>query len=148
MKNSMQSVRAMQTRITRPAQGFTLIEIMIVIVLIGLLATIVGARILGGSDRAKFKLAQTQVDTMASKVEQYQQDVGSLPPDLEALVKAPGNSAGWLGPYAKEQELKDPWGHALEYHAPGEGGAAYDLTSFGKDGKSGGDSVDADIHHQ
>lgn len=129
------------------ARGFTLIEIIVVIVLIGLIATIVGSRIFGGSDRAKFKLAQTQVDTVASKIEQYQQDVGSLPPDLEALVKAPGNSAGWLGPYAKESELKDPWGHPLEYHAPGTN-APYDLLSYGRDGKPGGESVDADIRHQ
>jgi general secretion pathway protein G len=129
------------------ARGFTLIEIIVVIVLIGLLATIVGARIFGGSDRAKFKLAQTQVDTLASKIEQYQQDVGSLPPNLDALVKAPSGSAGWLGPYAKEAELKDPWGHALEYHVPGASGP-YDLISYGRDGKPGGDSVDADIRHQ
>ena len=127
--------------------GFTLIEIIVVIVLIGLIATIVGSRIFGGSDRAKFKLAQTQVDTMASKIEQYQQDVGSLPPDLDALVKAPANSAGWLGPYAKEAELKDPWGHPLEYHVPGTN-APYDLLSYGRDGKPGGESVDADIRHQ
>ena len=137
-----------QAQFARSVRGFTLIEIMIVIVLIGLLATIVGSRILGGSDRAKFKLAQTQVDTMASKVEQYQQDVGSLPTNLEALVKAPGNSTGWLGPYAKEQELKDPWGHPLEYHVPGASGAGYDVISLGKDGKPGGDSVDADVHNQ
>jgi general secretion pathway protein G len=128
-------------------RGFTLMEIMIVIVLIGLIATFVGNRILGASDQAKHKLAQSQVDTMASKIENYQQDVGSLPPDLEALVKAPGNSAGWLGPYAKEQELKDPWGHPLEYKVPGSGGP-YDLMSYGRDGKPGGESVDADISHQ
>ena len=129
------------------ARGFTLIEIIVVIVLIGLIATIVGSRIFGGSDRAKFKLAQTQVDTVASKIEQYQQDVGSLPPDLDALVKAPPNSAGWLGPYAKQAELKDPWGHPLEYHVPGTN-APYDLMSYGRDGKPGGESVDADIRHQ
>jgi general secretion pathway protein G len=128
-------------------RGFTLMEIMIVIVLIGLIATFVGNRILGASDQAKFKLAKSQVDTIASKIENYQQDVGSLPPDLNALVKAPGNSAGWLGPYAKEQELKDPWGHALEYHVPGSSGP-YDLMSYGHDGKPGGESVDADIVHQ
>ncbi len=144
---SITNLRMKQARLARPAQGFTLIEIMIVIVLIGLLVTIVGYRILGGADRAKFKLAQTQVDTIASKIESYQQDVGTLPPDLDALVKAPGNSAGWLGPYAKPQELNDPWGHPLEYHVPGQGGP-YDLISYGRDGKPGGDSVDADIRHQ
>ena len=127
--------------------GFTLLEIMIVIVLIGLIATFVGNRILGASDRAKVGLAKSQVDTIAGKIDQYQTDVGSLPPDLEALVKAPGNSTGWLGPYAKEQEIKDPWGHPLEYHVPGASGP-FDLISYGRDGKPGGDSVDADIKHQ
>jgi general secretion pathway protein G len=132
----------------RTAQrGFTLVEIMIVIVLIGLIATFVGAKILGASDQAKFHLAQTQVDTTASKIEQYQNDVGSLPPDLEALVKAPGNSNGWLGPYLKEKDLKDPWGHPLQYHPSGDSGG-YELMSYGRDGKPGGESVDADIKHQ
>jgi general secretion pathway protein G len=147
MKKSITPVHMKQVHYARSAHGFTLMEIMIVVVLIGLIATFAFNRILGGSDRAKFKLATAQVDTLASKIEQYQQDVGSLPPTLEALVKAPGNSAGWLGPYAKEQELKDPWGHALEYHVPGESGP-FDLVSYGKDGKAGGDSVDADIRHQ
>lgn len=129
------------------ARGFTLLEIMIVIVLIGLIATFVGNRILGASDQAKFKLAKSQVDTIAGKVERYQDDVGSLPPNLDALVKAPGNSNGWLGPYAKPEELKDPWGHPLEYKVPGESGG-FDLMSYGRDGKPGGDSVDADIKHQ
>ena len=129
-------------------QGFTLIEIIIVIVLIGLIATIVGGKVLGAADRAKFKLAKTQVQTLANKVEQYQQDVGSLPADLEALVKPPSNSAGWLGPYAKEVELKDPWNHPMEYHAPGEGGAPFDIVSLGHDGKPGGDSYDAYIRNE
>jgi general secretion pathway protein G len=127
--------------------GFTLMEIMIVIVLIGLIATVVGARIFGASDQAKYHLAQSQVETLASKIERYQQDTSSLPPNLEALVKNPGGVSGWLGPYAKETELKDPWGHPLEYRVPGSAGA-YDLISYGKDGKPGGDGVDADIVHQ
>jgi len=128
-------------------RGFTLMEIMIVIVLIGLIATFVGSRIFGASDRAKFKLAQSQVETIGGKIEQYQQDVGSLPPDLDALVKAPGGASGWLGPYAKQQELNDPWGHPLVYHIPGASGP-YDLLSYGRDGKPGGDGLDADIVHQ
>jgi general secretion pathway protein G len=134
-------------RVAAAERGFTLVEIMIVIVLIGLIATFVGSRILGASDQAKFRLAQSQIETVAGKIERYQDDVGSLPPDLHALVKAPGNSSGWLGPYASEKELKDPWNHPLEYKVPGENGA-FDLISLGRDGKAGGDSVDADIKHQ
>lgn len=131
----------------RAQAGFSLLEIIIVVVLIGAIATFAFSRILGGADRAKAHLAQAQVDTLAGKIEQYQQDVGSLPPDLEALVKAPSGSTGWLGPYAKQAELKDPWGHAYEYKVPGENGA-YDVISLGRDGKPGGDSYDADIRHQ
>ena len=145
---STRTVRIKPAHYARPAQGFSLMEIMIVVVLIAAIATFAFNKILGGSDQAKVHLAHAEVDTMGGKVEQYQSDVGSLPPTLEALVKAPGNSSGWLGPYAKEQELKDPWNHPYEYHVPGEGGAAYDLLSYGKDGKPGGESVDADIRHQ
>ncbi len=129
------------------ASGFSLMEIIIVVVLIGAIATFAFSRILGGADRAKVHLAQAQVETLAGKIEQYQQDVGSLPPNLDALVKAPGNSSGWLGPYAKQAELKDPWGHPYEYKVPGANGG-YDLLSYGRDGKPGGDSYDADISHQ
>lgn len=132
---------------TRGEAGFSLLEIMIVIVLIGGIVALVGTRIFGTSDQAKYHIAQTQVDTVASKIEQYQSDTGSLPPNLEALVKAPGNVNGWLGPYAKDKDLKDPWNHPLLYKVPGEGGA-YDLISYGRDGKPGGDSVDADVRHQ
>ena len=131
----------------RAQGGFTLIEIIIVIGLIALIGTFALNKILGGADRAKVHLAQAEVDTLAGKIEQYQQDVGSLPPNLEALVTAPANSAGWLGPYAKETELKDPWGQPLEYHVPGQG-SPYDLISYGRDGKPGGEAMDADIRHQ
>jgi len=144
---SINSVRVKQVHCVRPAHGFTLIEILIVITLIAAIAAFALNKLMGGSDQAKVHLAQAEVDTLGGKIEQYQQDVGSLPPDLEALVKAPGNSAGWLGPYAREAELKDPWGHPLEYKVPGSSGP-YELMSYGRDGKPGGESVDADISHQ
>jgi len=128
-------------------RGFSLLEIMIVIVLIGVIATIVGAKIFGAKDHANHDLAKAQVDTIAQRIEQYEQDVGSLPPNLDALVKAPGGASGWLGPYAKETDLKDPWKHPLVYNVPGQSGP-YDLMSYGRDGKAGGESVDADIKHE
>ena len=74
-------------------------------------------------------------------------DTGRLPNSLDELVKQPGDTTGWLGPYAKEAELKDPWGHAIEYRAPGESGP-FDLVILGKDGKPGSTSVDADIKYE
>ena len=136
------------TRSPRPAQGgFSLIEIILVVVLIGGIVAFAATRILGGGDRAKVNLAKAQVQTLAEKIQQFDMDTGNLPGSLDELVTAPGNASGWLGPYAKAAELKDPWGHAFVYHAPGEG-QAFDLVSLGKDGKPGGTSVDADIKYQ
>ena len=88
--------------------------------------------------------ASQQVQTLSEKVQQYENDTGALPNSLDDLVTEPGNSNGWLGPYAKAGELKDPWNHAFEYRVPGDG-KAFDLICLGKDGKPGGSSVDADI---
>ena len=128
-------------------RGMSLIEIIIVIVLIGAVLTFVGSRVLGGADRAKANLGKSQVQTLAGKVEQFQMDTGRLPNSLDELVTAPGNASGWLGPYAKEAELKDPWGNAVEYRTPGESGA-FDLVVLGKDGKIGGSSYDSDIRYE
>lgn len=129
----------------RAQGGFTLIEILIVLVLIGGIVAFAASRILGGGDRAKFNLAKAQVQTLAEKVNQYEMDTGSLPQSLGELVQS--SADGWLGPYAKEPELKDPWGTAFEYRAPGES-AAFDIVSLGADRKAGGDSVASDIRNQ
>jgi general secretion pathway protein G len=144
---SINSVRQMQAHYTRHSQGFTLMEIIVVVILIGAIVAFAASRILGGSDRAKFNLAKAQVETLASKIDQYKEDVGALPPSLDALVKQPSGAASWLGPYAKPEELKDPWQHALVYKVPGDG-APYSLICLGKDGQPGGTSTDQDIVHQ
>jgi general secretion pathway protein G len=125
--------------------GFTLVEIVIVIALIGLILAVVANRIMGSQKRAEYKLAQTQLQTLSGKIEQYQSDVGSLPESLKQLVIAPANASGWLGPYSRDEELQDPWHHPIEYKRPGEEGRAYQLTSLGVDGKAGGEGVDKDI---
>lgn len=127
--------------------GFTLMEIIVVVVLIGGIVAFAATRILGNADRAKVRLAQAQVQTVAEKIQQYEMDTGSLPSSLDDLVAAPGNASGWLGPYARTAELKDPWNHVYEYSAPGDG-APFDLLSLGSDGQAGGDSVSADIKYQ
>ena len=127
--------------------GFSLIEIILVVVLIGGIVAFAATRILGGGDRAKVNLAKAQVQTLAEKVQQYEMDTGGLPGELADLVKAPGGASGWLGPYAKEAELKDPWNHPYTFTIPGEG-KPFDLASLGADGEPGGDSVDADIRYE
>lgn len=128
-------------------RGFSLMEIIIVLVLIGGIVTLVASRVMGGADRGKANLAKSQIQTLAGKVENYQLDTGALPARLDDLVAQPSNASGWLGPYAKPAELKDPWGHPIEYRAPGEG-QAFDLISLGKDGQAGGESYNADIKYE
>jgi general secretion pathway protein G len=127
-------------------RGFSLIEIILVVVLIGGIVAFAATRILGGGDRARVNLARAQVQTIADKVSQFEMDTGALPASLDQLVTQPGGAVGWLGPYAKESELRDPWNTPLEYRAPGDG-KPYDIVSYGADRKPGGDSVDADIRN-
>ena len=130
-------------RAPRAAQaGFTLIEIILVVVLIGAIVAFAASRILGGGERAKVNIARAQVQTIADKVSQFQMDTGNLPGSLQELVQS--DAQGWLGPYVKPGELKDPWNHPYEYTTPGDG-KPFDLLSYGADGKPGGTSVDADI---
>lgn len=145
----MRNLRS-RTRSPSPAlqRGMSLIEIIIVIVLIGAVLTFVGSRVLGGADRAKANLAKSQVQTLAGKVESYRLDTGRLPPSLDALATQPADASGWLGPYAKPAELKDPWGNEVQYRAPGADGRDFDLVILGKDGQAGGDSYDADVAYE
>ena len=132
----------------RSAQrGFSLIEIILVVVLIGGIVAFAATRILGGGDRARVNLAKAQVQTLAEKVQQFEMDTGSLPTSLEELVSQPGNAGGWLGPYAKPAELNDPWNTPFEYRIPGDA-QPFDIVSLGADRKPGGDSVNADIKYQ
>ena len=126
--------------------GFSLIEIIIVVVLIAAIVAFAASRILGGSDRAKVNLTKSQLQTMAQKVQSYEMDTGVLPATLDDLVTDPG-TPGWLGPYAKAAELNDPWNQPIQYTVPGEAGP-FGLLSLGADRQPGGSSVDADIVHE
>ena len=110
--------------------------------LIGGIVAFAATRILGGGDRAKVNLAKAQVQTLAEKVQQFEMDTGTLAGLARGTGQRTGDASGWLGPYAKAAELKDPWNHPFEYTMPGDG-QAFDLVSLGKDGKAGGTSVDA-----
>ena len=125
------------------ARGMSLIELMIVIVLIGSILALITNRILGSQNRANVKITETQLVTLAGKVDQFRMDTGKLPESLDQLVTSPGLPS-WLGPYAKAEELKDPWGGNIDYRRPGESGP-FELVSLGADGAAGGDSVNADI---
>ena len=128
----------------RSARGFSLIEIIVVVVLIGGIVAFAATRILGGGDRARVNLAQAQVETLAQKIDNYEMDTGTLPERLSDLVEQPAGVGGWLGPYANESELSDPWNTPYEYRVPGDG-RRFDIVSYGADRQPGGESVNADI---
>jgi general secretion pathway protein G len=132
--------------------GFTLIEILVVITVIGLLAALVGPRILGRVSEAKSATAKAQLEMLSVALDNYRLDNGSYPTTeqgLAALQEKPGRDPvplNWRGPYLKRAIPADPWGKPYVYRSPGEhdpGGN--DLSSLGKDGQPGGEGEDADI---
>lgn len=129
------------------ARGFTLLELLVVLVILGLLVGYVAPRYFGQIGKSEAKAARAQVDALEKALDTYRLDVGHYPSTeqgLAALQAAPGNEAKWQGPYLKKAVPSDPWGRPYIYKAPGEHGE-YDLLSFGKDGKQGGTNEDADI---
>jgi general secretion pathway protein G len=124
-------------------RGFTLLEMLAVIVLIGIVGAIVVNQVVKNLDKGKYGAGKAQVITLGQKVENYALDNGSPPSSLDDLVAKPANAANWQGPYAKPSDLKDPWGHPFGYQAPGEHGS-YDIVFYGQDGKPGGDGYSAD----
>lgn len=124
--------------------GFTLLEMLAVIVLLGIVATIVVRQVGGNVDKGKYGAGKAQLASLGMKIESYGLDVGSPPANLQQLVSKPANAVGWAGPYAKPSDLKDPFGHAFAYRYPGEHGS-FDLIFLGQDGQLGGDGYKADI---
>ncbi|MBB3930032.1 general secretion pathway protein G [Kaistia hirudinis] len=126
----------------------TLLEILIVMVILGLLATLGSVQLIGYLGRAKAQTAHLQIEEIGTAVELYRIDVGSLPEGKDALiglVEQPAGVERWNGPYLRKRTvLTDPWGRAYTYSQPGEHGE-FDIVSLGADGKAGGEGVDADI---
>jgi general secretion pathway protein G len=137
------------TRITRRAdsKGFTLLELLVVMVIIGLLAGLVAPRYFAQVGKSQTKVAKAQIDSLEKALDQYRLDVGHYPSTeegLQALVVAPSGETNWAGPYLRKSIPADPWGRAYVYNQPGTHGD-YDLLSYGKDGREGGTGEDADI---
>jgi len=124
--------------------GFTLLEMLAVIVLLGIVATIVVRQVGGNVDKGKYGAGKAQLASLSMKVESYAMDLGAPPANLQQLLTKPANGQGWMGPYAKQSDLKDPFGHVFGYRYPGEHGS-YDLIFYGQDGVAGGDGYKADI---
>ncbi len=127
--------------------GFTLLELLVVIVIIGLLAGYVGPKYFAQIGKSEIKVAKVQIDAFEKALDTYRLDLGRYPTTeqgLAALNEKPVNEAKWQGPYLKKGVPPDPWGQPYQYRSPGEKGE-FDLFSFGKDGQVGGEGENADI---
>ena len=130
----------------RTASGFSLIELLVVLVILGLIAGLVVPNIIGRTEVAKSRAAKAAVQQLSSAVDGYYLDVGNPPDSLEDLVKQPGGVDNWRGPYAKNSLITDPWGNQYQYIYPGDHGE-YDIISYGADKTQGGEGKNADINN-
>lgn len=127
--------------------GFTLLEILVVLAIIGLIAAIAAPQVFKSLGGAKSDSAKVQIEALSTGIDLYRLEVGKLPPDLDALVEKPSGEDRWNGPYLRKATVpKDPWGNPFHYRVPGEEGRDYDLWSLGADGVEGGDGENRDIH--
>ncbi len=132
----------------RRTRGFTLVEILVVITIIGLIMALVGPRVINYLGEAKVKAAKIQIESFGSALDLFYLDAGRYPSSSEglgALAQRPPGTVSWNGPYLKGGAVpKDPWGRPYLYRSPGEHGA-YDIISYGADGQEGGTGTAADI---
>ncbi|PHV13524.1 type II secretion system major pseudopilin GspG [Chitinimonas sp. BJB300] len=137
----MSSLRLRQT-------GFTLLELLIALVIIGLLVGVVGPNLFKNLGKSEITTAQQQIDALSKALEQYRLDTGHFPrteQGLVALAQQPADEPRWRGPYLKKAVPPDPWGQPYLYRSPGSGGRDFDLSSNGPTGKPGGSGENAAI---
>lgn len=127
--------------------GFTLVELLVVLVILGLLASLVGPTLVEHLKPAKRTVAAAQIEEFAAALDNFYVDVGRYPAaeeGLPSLLDKPTGAKNWKGPYLRKEIPTDPWGNPYVYRIPGQHGP-YDLLSYGADGKEGGDGENADI---
>ena len=128
-------------------RGFTLLELLVVMVIIGLLAGLVAPRYFEQVGKSNTKIARAQIESLGKALDQYRLDVGAYPSTeegLQALMQKPQDAPHWSGPYLQKAAPPDPWDRPYQYRAPGEHGD-YDLYSYGKDGQPGGAGENSDV---
>jgi len=133
---------------SRRMTGFTLLELLVVLVVLGLLAGLVAPKYFSQLGRSEAKVARAQIEGLGKALDLYRLEVGHYPSSeqgLQALVIAPSGEPRWKGPYLQKAIPQDPWGRDYIYRSPGENGD-YDLLSMGKDGQPGGEGEDAEIN--
>jgi general secretion pathway protein G len=142
MKNRLRRLRSI------PTPGFTLLELLVVLVILGMLAALAGPRVIHYLGGAKTDTAKLQIEEFGSALDLYRLEVGGYPSTqegLRALVEAPGGVNGWNGPYLKKKTIpKDPWGNDYRYESPGQQGP-YDISSLGADNVEGGEGENQDV---
>ncbi len=139
-------------RVTRAGKrgqaGFTLMELLLVLVILGLLAAVVGPTLYQRIKPAKQTAAREQIEDFSTALDNFVVDVGRYPTTqegLNALRVKPDGADKWNGPYLKKEIPTDPWGHPYQYRSPGRSGG-YEITSYGADGREGGEGDNADIN--
>ena len=131
-----------RTHTPRPAAGFTLIEILVVMAIISMLAVMVAPNIFNQQGGAQRDAALSQISALEAALDTYRLDVGQYPDSLEGLVENDSGRAAWNGPYLRREVPLDPWGNEYVYDSEGRG---FTLVSYGPDGERGGEGDDADI---
>jgi general secretion pathway protein G len=132
----------------RSSRGITLIELVVVMVIIAMFATLVGSRVFRSVERGKQTVAKAQIQEFETNLDMFRLDVGRYPTSdegLQALQSRPADLAGWDGPYLKKDVPLDPWGNAYIYRRPGRQGVDFDLVALGADGREGGEGNDRDV---
>lgn len=143
----------MKTFFWRRAAGFTLLELLVVLLILGMLAGLVGPRVIDSLGSSKSKTAKLQIQQFGQSLELFKLEVGRFPTtqeSLQALVQAPpGMTTGWNGPYIKSAKSvpKDPWGNEYRYVSPGQHNKDFDISSLGADNREGGDGENKDVNN-
>ena len=128
--------------------GFTLLELLVVVAIIGLLAALVGPRLFGNVSKSEVTAARAQIEAFSRALESYRLDTGKFPDStlgLQALVTKPADLPRWHGPYLQKEVPLDPWGNPYSYKQPGANGRDFEILSLGRDGAPGGAAEDADL---
>ncbi len=132
-------------------RGFTLLELLVVMVILGLLAGYVAPKYFAQVGKSETKAARAQIEALEKSFDMYRLDTGHYPSTeqgLQALVVRPPNEPKWNGPYLKKAVPMDPWGRPYIYKFPSEHGVDYDIVSLGKDGRPGGEADNADVSNR
>lgn len=132
----------MDEKIYYNRKGFTLIEMLIVIIILGLLASLVGPKLFTKVDKARIQTTKAQIELLSAAIDTYRLDMGKFPKSLDEIRRS--EDSRWEGPYLPKDVPLDPWNNPYVYKYPGEHGP-YDIISYGQDGKPGGEGNDRDI---